>query len=64
MQEKSDTGTPSLLADHQSKKVIEGLTNLDNLLELHIENQKLFPGEKMHLEPESLSTLKNLEGRR
>lgn len=42
-------------------QVIEGLTNLDNLLELHIENQKLFPGEKMHLEPESLSTLKNLE---
>ena len=34
---------------------------MENLVELHIENQKLFRGEKMHLEPESLSALQSLQ---
>jgi len=42
-------------------QVIEGLENMTELVELHIESQKLFPGEKMHLEPQSLSCLKALE---
>lgn len=42
-------------------QVIEGLENMENLVELHIENQKLFMGEKMHLEPESLSALQSLQ---
>ena len=35
---------------------------MTELVELHIESQKLHPGEKMHLEPQSLSSLKALEG--
>ena len=42
-------------------KIIEGLSNLDNLLELHLENQRLQAGEKMHLEPESLNALSWLQ---
>jgi len=42
-------------------QVIEGLQNMTELVELHIESQKLYPGEKMHLEPQSLSSLKALE---
>ena len=42
-------------------QIIEGLSNLDNLLELHLENQRLQAGEKMHLEPESLNALSWLQ---
>jgi Leucine-rich repeat (LRR) protein len=34
---------------------------MENLVELHIENQKLYEGEKMYLEPESLSALRYLQ---
>lgn len=50
-----------LYAGRNRIQVIEGLENMENLCELHIENQKLFPGEKMHLEPESLSALSRLQ---
>ena len=50
-----------LYAGRNRIQVIEGLENMENLRELHIENQKLFPGEKMHLEPESLSALSRLQ---
>jgi len=49
-----------LYAARNRIQVIEGLENMSNLVELHIENQKLFPGEKLFLEPESLVALKSL----
>lgn len=50
-----------LYAGRNRIQVIEGLKNMENLVELHIENQKLFRGEKMHVEPESLSALQSLQ---
>ena len=37
--------------------VVEGLENLENLRELHIEKQSLPPGEKLLFEPRSLQAL-------
>ena len=34
---------------------------MDELLELHLESQRLHVGEKMHIEPESLNALKWLQ---
>jgi len=50
-----------LYAGRNHIQIIEGLANLDNLLELHLESQKLEKGEKLHIEPESLSALKWLQ---
>ena len=40
-----------------SIKVLEGLENLRELVELHIENQKLPLGEKLLFDPRTLMTL-------
>ena len=37
--------------------VVEGLDKLPNLQELHIENQKLAPGEKLLFDPRTISAL-------
>ena len=37
--------------------VVEGLDKLTNLQELHIENQKLSPGEKLLFDPRSIAAL-------
>ena len=37
--------------------VLEGFEKVENLQELHIENQKLAPGEKLLFDPRSLATL-------
>jgi protein phosphatase 1 regulatory subunit 42 len=37
--------------------VIEGLEKLENLRELHVEKQRLPPGEKLLFEPRSLQSL-------
>jgi len=37
--------------------VLEGLENLHELVELHIENQSLPPGEKLLFDPRTLLTL-------
>ena len=37
--------------------VLEGLENLHELVELHIENQNLPPGEKLLFDPRTLLTL-------
>lgn len=37
--------------------VIEGLEALDQLQELHVEHQKLPPGEKVLFDPRSVGTL-------
>lgn len=37
--------------------VIEGLEKLENLRELHVEKQRLPPGEKLLFEPRSLECL-------
>jgi len=55
------TKLEKLYAGGNNIQIIEGLSNLDNLLELHLENQRLQPGEKMHLEPESLNALSWLQ---
>jgi len=50
-----------LYAGRNHIQIIEGLVNLDNLLELHLESQLLQKGERLHIEPESLSALKWLQ---
>lgn len=55
------TKLEKLYAGGNHIQIIEGLSNLDNLIELHLENQRLQPGEKMHLEPESLIALNWLQ---
>merc|ERR1711892_200257 len=50
-----------LYAGRNRIQIIEGLANLDNLLELHLESQQLDRGEKLHIEPASLSALKWLK---
>merc|ERR1712106_187272 len=50
-----------LYAGRNRIQIIEGLANLDNLLELHLESQQLDRGEKLHIEPASLSALKWLQ---
>ena len=50
-----------LYAGRNHIQIIEGLVNLDNLLELHLESQLLEKGEKLHVEPESLAALKWLQ---
>lgn len=37
--------------------VVQGLENLSQLKELHLENQRLPPGEKMHLDSKTLLSL-------
>lgn len=37
--------------------VVEGLDNMTNLTELHIENQQLEPGTNFYIEPKTKMTL-------
>lgn len=55
------TKLEKLYAGGNNIQIVEGLVNLENLLELHIEHQKFQPGEKMHIEPESLHALQWLQ---
>lgn len=53
----TDTFVSCRYVGGNSIAVVEGLQNLTGLLELHIENQRLAPGEKLLFDPRSINAI-------